>query len=132
VSLRTILTIALLILTTTSVVSCGTTTTAVVLRGVSALRILGGVLGSSTDRDTLCAYYTEHHDEVEAVREFAKANWQSVPEKYKPALLAINEQLNTCDAEVATVAKKTTARALLDALKRAVAFYRELKSAGVL
>jgi hypothetical protein len=130
VSLARTLCTCLLILTTLSVVSCGSAT-AVFFRSVGA-RILRGVLGSAAERDTLCTYYTEHKGEVEAVREFARANWERVPEKYKPALVAVNEQLDACDAEAATVAKKTTARALLDALKRVVALYRELKAGGVL
>jgi hypothetical protein len=124
-----ILITALLLLTMSSVVACSSTS-AIVIRSVG-VRILRGVVGSYADRDTLCAYYTEHHDEVEAVREFARANWERVPENYKPALLAINEQLDACEALPAP-GKKTTARALLDALKRAVALYRELKAAGVL
>jgi hypothetical protein len=131
VNLARILSTSLLILTMLSVVGCGSTTTAIVIFGVAS-RIVRGVLGSASERDTLCAYYTEHRDEVEAVREFAKANWERVPEKYKPALLAINEQLDACDAETANVQKRTTARTLLDALKRAVALYRELKATGVL
>ena len=121
---------ALLLLTILSVSACSTTT-GIVIRTVG-VRALRGVVGSYVEHDTLCTYYTEHRNEVEAVRKFAKANWERVPEKYKPALLAINDQLDACDAATAGDTKRTTAKALLDALKRAVTLYRELNAAGIL
>ncbi|HET7437517.1 MAG TPA: hypothetical protein VFN10_22625 [Thermoanaerobaculia bacterium] len=86
--------------------------------------------GTAAERNALCDYYTAHREEIEAVREYAKANWQQIPEQHKPALLAINEQLNACDNNVK--ARPTTARALLDAFKSAVSLYRTLKTSGVL
>jgi hypothetical protein len=125
-----ILVTALLLVTMLSVSACSTTT-GIVIRTVG-VRVLRGVVGSYAERDTLCTYYTEHREEVEAVREFAKANWERVPENYKPALLAVNEQLDACEAITPDGTKRTTAKTLLDALKRAVKLYRELKAAGVL
>lgn len=112
--------------------ACSTSTGALVARGViSAVTIFKKANGTTAERDALCNYYNEHRAEVEAVRTYAKANWQKVPEDIKPQLLAINEQLNACEAPAGT-AKGTTASTLLVALRRAVAFYRELQAAGIL
>jgi hypothetical protein len=131
--MRHIITKGLLIAATVSLVACGSTTAIVSSAVITGVRIFSGVVGTASERDVLCKYYRDHRTEIEAVRAYYKANWQQVAEKDKPALLKINEQLNACDATAAVPAiEKTTARALLDAFKRAVAIYRELKAAGVL
>ena len=120
---------------TLSLVACGSTTAIVSGAVITGAKIFSGVVGSASERDALCKYYSEHRTEIETVRDYYKASWQNVPEKDKPALLKLSEQLNACEANTpaATPAiEKTTARALLDAFKRAVAIYRELKTAGVL
>jgi len=130
-----IITKGLLIAATLSLVACGSTTAIVSSAVTTGAKIFSGVIGSASERDALCEYFGEHRTEIEMVREYYKANWQSVPERDKPALLKINVQLDACDANTpaATPAiEKATARALLDAFKRAVAIYRELKTAGVL
>lgn len=111
-------------------VACSTT-------GIIRTAALGGARifasGSADEREALCKYYDAHREEIEAVRAYYAANWSSVPEADKPALLRINEQLTECDAEHAAAApRKTKAAALLAAFKRAVAIYGELKAAGVL
>lgn len=111
--------------------ACGSTG-AIVVRGVvTGAKIVRGVTGS--ERDTLCDYYTAHRAEVEAVRAYAKANWNEVPEDYKPALVAINERLIACDnPQQMADGKSSTGAALLEALKRAVALYGKLNAAGVI
>ena len=145
-----------LIFTAVSCTSVGVVATNAALYLARVVDQLRTTEGSAIDHDTLCAYYKAHYDEVEAVRAYAKAHWTDVPEQYKPALLAINEQLNACDATVsaatanrwqkgemiehsvteqqtaATPAKKTTARALLTAMRRSVALYQKLRAAGIL
>jgi hypothetical protein len=125
----------LLIAATLSLVACGSTTAIVSSAVITGAKIVKGVVGTASERDVLCKYYSEHRTEIETVRAYYKANWQSVPEKDKPALIKINEQLNACDANTSTASPaiaKTTAQALLDAFKHAVGIYRELKAAGVL
>lgn len=114
-------------------ISCGWTG-AVASGVVTGARIFARVVGTQSEREMVCKYYNEHREEIDAVREYYKASWERVPEKDKPALLRINEQLTECDATtvMSAPAKRTTARALLDAFKRAVEIYRELKAAGVL
>jgi hypothetical protein len=131
--LKKILTIAVLIVSLLTLAACGSTGALVVTGVAAGAKIVRGLSGSEADRSALCTYYIEHRKEVEAVREYAKANWQRVPEQYKPALLAINDQLNACDAPGTAVADgtKTTTQALFDALQRAVKFYRELHDAGI-
>ncbi len=127
---RTI-TVVLLILATLTLAACGTTGS-FLLTGASIAR---RVIGSASEKEVLCKYYSEHKTEIEVVRAYYKANWQSVPEKDKPVLLALNEQLNACEATTPAAdapVKKTTAQKLLAAFKRAVEIYHELKVAGVL
>jgi len=135
------LTVSVAVLVLITAVSCagiGVVATRAALYAARVLDQLRTAEGSAADRDVLCEYYKAHHDEVEAVREYAKAHWNDVPEQYKPALLAINDQLNACDAGVtppaadSQPAKKTTARALLTALRRAVALYQKLSAAGII
>ena len=103
-----------------------TSTAAVLTRGAAlAVRVVSKV--STTETASLCDYYAQHRVEVDAVREYARANWTKVPEEYKPSLLAINEELNACDAS-----SQTQPRRLYAALKKAVALYGELRSAGVI
>ena len=127
--------ILVVLITAVSCASIGVVATRAALYAARVVDQLRTAEGSAADRDALCAYYGAHHDEVEAVREYAKAHWTEIPEQYKPALLAINDQLNACDAATTTTAetpaKKTTARALLAALRRAVALYQKLSAAGV-
>ena len=132
--MKHIITKGLLIAATLSLVACGSTTAIVSNAVITGAKIVSGVVGSASERDVLCKYYGEHRTEIETVRAYYKANWQSVPEKDKPALLKINEQLNACEANTGSspAIEKTTAQALLEAFKRAVAIYRELKAAGVL
>jgi hypothetical protein len=131
--LKKILTVAVLIVSLLTLAACGSTGALVVTGVAAGANIVQGLSGSDADRSALCTYYTEHRTEVEAVRTYAKANWQRVPEQYKPSLLAINDQLNACDAPEASVGSgtKTTTQALFDALQRAVKFYRELHAAGI-
>ena len=125
----------LLTIAALTLAACGSTSAIVTSAVLTGAKVFSGVAGSANEHAVLCKYYDEHRAEIETVRAYYKANWKSVPEKDKPALLKINEQLSGCDAEVSATAapmKKTTARALLDAFKRAVAIYRELKAAGLL
>lgn len=129
--MRKLICTAVLITATLLEAGCGTTGALVTsIAGIGA-RILAGVTGSAAEREALCNYYDTHRDEIEIVREYYRANWSRVPEKDKPVLLKLNQQLDGCEAAT-TPREKTTARALLDACKRAVAIYRELKSAGVI
>ena len=126
--------LVLALLTVGFVTACSSTG-ALIAKGVAVgARIVRGVAGTDAERDALCAYYTAHRDEVEAVREFAKASWERIPDEHKPALLALNEHLNECEAtgDSAEPTKRTKARVLLDALKRVVLLYGELKASGVL
>jgi hypothetical protein len=111
-----------------------TSTGALFAKGVAiGARIVRGVAGTNAERDALCAYYIAHRDEVDAVREFAKASWERIPDEHKPALLAINEHLNDCEVgDSVTPTKRTKASVLLDALKRIVSLYGDLKASGVL
>lgn len=133
--MKRIIASSILIVATLLVAACGSTTAIVSSAILTGARVFGSAIGTASEREVLCKYYGEHRAEIETVRTYYKANWSTVPEKDKPALLKINEQLNACDASpsVAVPAiEKTTARALLEAFKRAVAIYRELKVAGVL
>jgi hypothetical protein len=138
----------LILITAASCAGIGVIASQAALYAVRVAHQLRTTEGPAADRDALCEYYKTHHDEVEVVRAYAKAHWSDVPEDYKPALLAINEQLMTCeepaakwhkgdaiehtvDSEVKQPAKKTTARALLAALRRAVALYQKLRAAGI-
>jgi len=130
------LTVSLLLVIIITAVSCTSVGVIATRAAIYAARVadqLRTAEGSAADRDALCAYYAAHHEKVEIVREFAKAHWSDVPEQYRAALLAINDQLNACDAGTTTVVseKKTTARTLLTALRRAVAFYQKLHASGI-
>lgn len=131
--MRNIITAAVLAIASITLTACGTTTS-VALGGImTGIRLFGRVLGSPSEKETLCNYYNQHRAEIEAVRAYCKANWNAVPEADKPALLKINDELKTCEESATTpTGQKTTARALLDAFKRAVEIYRELHAAGIL
>lgn len=132
--MKNIIITAFLIAATLFLVACGSTTAVVSGAIMTGIRIFNGVSGTASEHDVLCKYYNDHRSEIETVREYYKKNWDRVPEKDKPALIKINEQINACDAQktATSAAPKTTARALLDAFKRAVAIYRELQKAGIL
>jgi hypothetical protein len=129
--MRKIICCAALIIVTLLFAACGTSATLMTTVASVGARILSGVTGTATEREALCNYYGEHRDEIGIVREYYRANWSRVPEQDKPVLLKLNEQLDACNATT-TPREKTTARALLDACKRAVVIYRELKAAGVI
>ena len=126
--------VILLLVAVLTLTACGTTT-ALLTRGVVVgARVWRGVIGTASEQEVLCNYYNQHRTEIETVRTYYRANWQSVPESDKPVLLKINEQLNACEITDARtpLMQKTRATVLLDAFKRAVAIYRELKATGVI
>jgi hypothetical protein len=121
-------TLALFLVLALTLTAC-TSTTAVLARGAAvAVRAVSKASNSEADRVSLCDYYAQHRAEVDGVREFARTNWSKVPEEYKPSLVAINEQLNACEASTSP----TSTRRLYSALQKAVAFYRELRAAGLI
>ncbi|MGN6187197.1 MAG: hypothetical protein ACTHQM_26470 [Thermoanaerobaculia bacterium] len=106
-----------------------TSTKAMLSRGISvAGRAISNISNPDPDSATLCSYYTEHRTEVDAVREYARANWSKIPDEYKPALVAINDRLIACDEPL----PETSSRRIYGALKKAVALYAELRAAGVI
>jgi hypothetical protein len=135
--MKIILTILITALSLSAFTACSSALPMLPKVAATAAAIVGRLKaapGTDAEREVLCKYCSAHRAEVETIREWAKANWSRVPEETKPALLAINDALNACDSETVTTAPegRTTARKLLEALQRAVAFYRQLKAEGVI